>query len=308
MRPQLSPLPAESGGAHRSQLLAGLALAGAGAIAFSGKAIIIKLAYRHEVDPATLIMYRMLLALPFFVAMAWWAGRGQMPLTARQWRGVLFLGFIGYYLSSYLDFLGLQYISASLERLILYLNPTLVALLGLLLYRRRVGLRQVVGMAVSYSGILLVFAHELALQGQAVMLGGALVFASALFYALYMVYSGELVQRLGSLRLVGLATTVACLCCILQFLWLRPISAASVVPEVLWLSLINATVCTVAPVLLVMMAIERIGSSLTAQVGMVGPMVTLLLSGLLLSEVISAWVLAGTALVLGGVYVVTRGR
>lgn len=308
MRPQPSPLPAASGGAHRSQLLAGLALAGAGAIAFSGKAIIIKLAYRHEVDPATLIMYRMLLALPFFVAMAWWAGRGRAPLTARQWRGVLFLGFIGYYLSSYLDFLGLQYISASLERLILYLNPTLVALLGLLLYRRRVGLRQVVGMAVSYSGILLVFAHELALQGQAVMLGGALVFASALFYALYMVYSGELVQRLGSLRLVGLATTVACLCCILQFLWLRPISAASVVPEVLWLSLINATVCTVAPVLLVMMAIERIGSSLTAQVGMVGPMVTLLLSGWLLGEVISAWVLAGTALVLGGVYVVTRGR
>jgi drug/metabolite transporter (DMT)-like permease len=141
-----------------------------------------------------------------------------------------------------------------------------------------------------------------------VVLGGALVFASALFYALYMVYSGELVRRLGSLRLVGLATTVACLCCILQFLWLRPIAAASVVPEVLWLSLINATVCTVAPVLLVMMAIERIGSSLTAQVGMVGPMVTLLLSGLILGEVISAWVLAGTALVLAGVYVVTRGR
>jgi drug/metabolite transporter (DMT)-like permease len=107
---------------------------------------------------------------------------------------------------------------------------------------------------------------------------------------------------------VGLATTVACLCCILQFLWLRPIAAAAVAPEVLWLSLINATVCTVAPVLLVMMAIERIGSSLTAQVGMVGPMVTLLLSGLILGELISAWVLAGTALVLAGVYVVTRGR
>ena len=308
MRSQPAPLAAAPGAAHRAQLLAGLALAGVGAIAFSGKAIIIKLAYRHDVDPATLIMYRMLLALPFFLAMAWWAGRGQAPLTGRQWRGVLFLGFIGYYLASYLDFLGLQYVSASLERLILYLNPTLVALLGLLLYRRRVALRQVVGMAVSYSGILVVFAHELALQGQAVMLGSALVFASALCYALYMVYSGELVQRLGSLRLVGLATTVACLCCILQFLWLRPLSAAAVVPEVLWLSLINATVCTVAPVLLVMMAIERIGSSLTAQVGMVGPMVTLLLSGLILGEVISAWVLAGTALVLAGVYVVTRGR
>jgi drug/metabolite transporter (DMT)-like permease len=299
-----SPLQA----AHRTQLAAGLALAAVGAVAFSGKAIIIKLAYRHAVDPATLIMYRMLLALPFFLFMAWWAGRGRAPLTWRQWRGVLFLGFIGYYLSSYLDFLGLQYVSASLERLILYLNPTLVALLGLLLYRRRVGLRQFLGMALSYSGIVIVFAHELALQGPAVLLGSALVFASALSYAVYMVYSGELVQRLGSLRLVGLATTVACLCCILQFLWLRPIEAAAVAPEVLWLSLINATVCTVAPVLLVMMAIERIGSSLTAQVGMVGPMVTLLLSGLILGELISAWVLAGTALVLAGVYVVTRGR
>ena len=198
-----SPLQAP----HRTQLAAGLVLAAVGAVAFSGKAIIIKLAYRHAVDPATLIMYRMLLALPFFLFMAWWAGRGRAPLTWRQWRGVLFLGFIGYYLSSYLDFLGLQYVSASLERLILYLNPTLVALLGLLLYRRRVGLRQFLGMALSYSGIVIVFAHELALQGPAVLLGSALVFASALSYAVYMVYSGELVQRLGSLRLVGLATT-----------------------------------------------------------------------------------------------------
>ncbi len=113
-------------------------MAAVGAIAFSGKAIIVKLAYRHGVDAVTLIMYRMLFALPIFAGMAWWASRGKAPLSLRDWRGILLLGFSGYYLASFLDFAGLSYISASLERLILYLNPTLVLLLGLLLYRRRI--------------------------------------------------------------------------------------------------------------------------------------------------------------------------
>lgn len=290
----------------KSRLAVGIMLAAGGAVAFSGKAIIVKLGYRYGVDSVTLIMYRMLFALPIFMAMAWWAGRGKPAPTWREWRGIVFLGISGYYLSSFLDFLGLQYISASLERLILYLNPTLVMLLGLLLYRRSVTGRQLLGMAVSYSGIVLVFAHELQVQGREVMLGSVLVFASALMYALYLVYSGELVQRLGSLRLVGLATTVACICCIIQFLLLRPLSAALVAPEVIWLSVINATVCTAAPVLMVMMGIERVGPGLSSQVGMVGPMVTLLLGALVLGEAITAWVLLGTVLVLAGVYVVTR--
>lgn len=290
----------------KSRLAVGIMLAAGGAVAFSGKAIIVKLGYRYGVDSVTLIMYRMLFALPIFMAMAWWAGRGKPAPTWREWRGIVFLGISGYYLSSFLDFLGLQYISASLERLILYLNPTLVMLLGLLLYRRSVTGRQLLGMAVSYSGIVLVFAHELQVQGRHVMLGSVLVFASALMYALYLVYSGELVQRLGSLRLVGLATTVACICCIIQFLLLRPLSAALVAPEVIWLSVINATVCTAAPVLMVMMGIERVGPGLSSQVGMVGPMVTLLLGALVLGEAITAWVLLGTVLVLAGVYVVTR--
>jgi drug/metabolite transporter (DMT)-like permease len=120
-----------------SSAQAGLALAAFGAIAFSGKAIIVKLAYRHSVDAVTLIMYRMLFALPLFAVLAWWGGRGRAPLTRRDWAAVLGLGFCGYYLASYLDFAGLQFVSASLERLMLYLNPTLVLLLSWLLYRRR---------------------------------------------------------------------------------------------------------------------------------------------------------------------------
>ncbi|MDR7375402.1 drug/metabolite transporter (DMT)-like permease [Rhodoferax ferrireducens] len=284
----------------------GLLLALVGSIAFSGKAIIVKLAYRYGVDAVTLIMYRMLFALPIFAVMAWWSSRGKAALTAKDWWGVLGLGFTGYYLASFLDFAGLGYISASLERLILYLNPTLVVVMGWLLYRKPITRVQVLGMAVCYCGVVLVFGHEINLQGANAGLGALLVFGSAVSYAIYLVYSGQMVQRLGSLRLVGLATTVACVLCLLQFVLLRPMSAAQVAPEVIWLSVLNATACTAAPVLMVMMAIERLGAGLAAQIGMVGPMSTILMGVLILGEPFTAWVAAGTVLVVSGIYVFTR--
>ncbi len=293
----------------------GLALAALGAIAFSGKAIIVKLAYRHGVDPVTLIMLRMLFALPFFLAMAWWAGRGKAPLTQRDWWGVIGLGFCGYYLSSFLDFAGLQHITASLERLIMYLNPTLVVVLGWLLFQRRITGAHAFAMAVSYAGVLLVFGQELAAHGTSgasgsrTALGAALVFGGAVTYATYMVFSGQLVQRLGSLRLAGLATGVACLFCLVQFALLRPLdSVLQVAPQVVWLSMLNAVVCTVVPVLLVMMAIERIGASASAQTGMIGPLSTLLMGVVILDEPLTVWVAAGTLLVLAGIYLFSRAR
>ena len=286
----------------------GLLLATLGAIAFSGKAIIIKLAYRHGVDAVTLITYRMLFALPMFLLLAWWAGRGKPPLMRRDKLAVLGLGFSGYYLASFLDFAGLAYISASLERLILYLNPTIVLLLGLLLFKRKVTQRQLIALAVSYCGVLLVFGYEVTLVGSHVALGAALVFGSAVSYAVYLVYSGEEVRRLGALRLTGLATTVACVLCILQFVLLRPMSALHVAPEVIWLSVLNATVCTFAPVLMVMMAIERIDATVVAQTGMIGPMPTILMGVLILGEPFTVWVAAGTLLVLAGIWLLAKWR
>ena len=293
---------------HEKPLAAGLALATFGAIAFSGKAIIVKLAYRYGVDAVTLIMLRMLFALPLFVAMAWWAGRGKPPLTRRDWLGVLGLGFSGYYLASFLDFAGLAYITASLERLILYLNPTLVLLFGWIVYRRRITRWQMLGMAISYAGVLLVFGHEVQLgQTVAAAWGTLLVFLSAVSYAVYLVASGEFVKRLGSLRLVGLATSVACLLCIAQFLVLRPVSGVfDLAPQVIWLSVLNATLCTAVPVLSVMMAIERIGAPMAAQTGMVGPMSTILMGVVILGEPFTAWTAAGTVLVITGIFVFTR--
>ncbi|HEY2685436.1 MAG TPA: DMT family transporter [Steroidobacteraceae bacterium] len=295
--------PADPGAQRRRH---GLLLAGLGAVAFSGKAIIVKLAYRYGVDAVTLIMYRMLFSLPLFVGLAWWAGRGKPPLTRRDMLAVAGLGFSGYYLSSFLDFAGLKYISASLERLILYLNPTLVLAIGVFLFGRRVNRAQLVALAVSYGGVFCVFGRELSLQGANVPLGASLVFVSTVSYAVYLAFSGEEVKRLGALRLTGLATSVACLICIAQFLLLRPLSAMAVAPQVIWLSILNATACTFVPVLLVMMAIERIGASLAAQTGTIGPLSTILMAVLILGEPFTIWVAVGTVLVLAGIWLLTR--
>lgn len=283
-------------------------MAAAGAIAFSGKAIIVKLAYRYDVDAVTVIMYRMLFALPLFLLLAFWSSRDKSALRARDWRVLIGLGFSGYYLSSFLDFLGLQYVTASLERLILYLNPTLVLVVGVVLFKAQVTRRQWLALGFSYLGVLVVFGHDLSLSGGDVILGAALVFGSAISYALYLAFSGQTVKNFGAQRLTGIATSIACVLCIAQFFILRPVSAMVVAPEVIWLSILNATLCTFCPVLLVMMAIERIGAGVTAQIGMVGPISTIAMGILILGEPFTVWVAAGTVLVLTGIWLLTLKR
>ena len=212
----------------RRRVVTGMLMGATGAIAFSGKAIIVKLAYRYGVDAVTVIMYRMLFALPMFLALSWWAGRGKPPLAWRDWRILFGLGFSGYYLASFLDFAGLQYITASLERLILYLNPTVVLAVGLLLFKTPVSRRQWMALGVSYVGVFVVFGHDVTVSGPHVALGAALVFCSAVSYALYLVFSGEAVKRLGALRITGIATSIACVLCIAQFVILRPLATMAV--------------------------------------------------------------------------------
>lgn len=298
-------MPPTSADSHRSHWL-GLVLASAGAIAFSGKAIIVKLSYRYGVDAVTVIMYRMLFALPLFLTLSWWSSRGRAKLTARDWRTLIGLGFLGYYLASFLDFAGLQYITANLERLILYLNPTVVLLLGMVLFRTPVSRGQWAALAVSYVGVLLVFGHDVAIGVDNILLGGVLVFGSAVAYAIYLAFSGEAVKRMGALRITGVATSVACVLCIAQFFVLRPVSEMNVAPQVIWLAILNATLCTFLPVLMVMLAIERVGAGVTAQVGMIGPLSTIAMSILLLDEPFTAWMAGGTLMVLVGIWLLTR--
>ncbi len=303
--------------AARSRFLTGIAFALAGSILFSGKAIIVKLAYRHGADATSLIALRMAFALPFFVVAAMIArskaaGRADGDAAAGSpWRPgdgwkVVLLGVLGYYAASYLDFLGLKYISAGLERVILYLNPTLVLMISAFALGKVIGRRQWQALVLSYVGVMIVFWHDVRLSGSQVALGGTLVFASALAYAVYLVIGGELVARLGSIRMTAYASIVACVCCIVQSLLLDPAGLVSQAPAVYWLSLLNATACTVLPVFLVMMGIERVGSSNAALAGTVGPVSTIAMAAVLLSEPLSGAQLLGTAVVLAGIFVLTR--
>lgn len=281
-------------------------LAVGGSIALAGKAIIAKVAYRYDVDAVTVLMWRMLVALGPFVWITWWAGRGKPRLSARDMAALVGLGFLGHYLASYLDFLGLVYISAGLERLIIYLTPTLVLAFGIVLFGQRATRKQLAAIAVGYAGMLTVFGHEVSFAGPHVALGALLVFGSAAAYSLYLSYSGQLVVRLGALRVVGWASTIACLFCIAQFVVLRPLSAAAVPADVLCLMLINGTVCTIAPLVMVMMAVERVGAATAAQAGMFGPLSTIALGIAILDEPFSLWIAAGTLLVVGSVYILAR--
>ncbi len=292
--------------AARPVFLTGLALAVAGSVLFSAKAVVVKLAYLHGVDTETLLALRMLMALPFFAAALWWTSRRAAPLSRSEHGMVLAIGVLGYYAASYLDFLGLQYISAALERLILYLNPTLVLLISVFMLGRIVTRFDLVALVLSYGGIVLVFWHDVRLDAEGVALGAALVFGATICYAGYLVLSGEIVRRVGAIRLTAYAMCVATAGICIQFALMRPVSSLAQPAPVLWLSLVNAVPCTVLPVFATMMAVARIGAGSVALAGMVGPISTIALGYAFLGEAISGWQLAGTALVLAGVFVLSR--
>ena len=292
----------------RPALLAGLAIAIGGAILFSTKAIVAKLLYRYQVDAITVLAFRMLFSLPLFAAVALWKMRTEAPLSgADRWR-LLGLGLVGYYLSSLLDFLGLQYISVGLERLILFLTPTFVLLMTAFFLKRHISRVEWLALAASYCGIVLVLSHDLQTSQGSVVTGALLVLGSAVAYAIYLLFSGEMVRRIGSLRLVSYAMCVASAACIGQFFVLRPAAMLLQPAPVYWLSLVNGIFCTILPVFMTMIAVQRIGAATASQAGMVGPVSTLFLGALILGEPITAIQLVGTLIVMTGIYMLSRKK
>ena len=289
----------------RAAYLGGLGIAIGGAVLFSTKAVVAKLLYRYQLDAVTVIAFRMLFSLPVFAAVALWKMRSEAPLTASdRWR-LVGLGLVGYYLSSFLDFLGLQYISVGLERLILFLTPTFVLLITATVLKQHIGRRQWLALLISYCGIVFVFLHDLRGGGN-VVLGATLVLGSAAAYAVYLLLSGEMVKRLGALRLVAYAMCVSSAACIGQFFALRPAAMLVQPLPVYGLSLVNGILCTVMPVFMTMAAVERIGAGTASQAGMIGHVSTLFLGALLLGEPVTSWQLGGTALVLAGIYLLSK--
>jgi drug/metabolite transporter (DMT)-like permease len=288
---------------------AGAIVAFTAAVFFSTKAIFVKLTYLYGADAITALALRMIMALPMLLAIAWYSTRqGARPLTRADWKAVILLGFLGYYLSSLLDFLGLQYITASLERLILFLYPTIVALISWAFLKKPIGVKGILALVLSYIGIAISFVRDLQHTGDSttVLIGGGFVFACTVTYAIYIVGSGEMVGRIGALRFAAYATVVAALCCLIQFALTRPLSSAfEFPPQVYGYAFAMAVIATVLPVILTAKAIQMIGAPKVAIIGAVGPIATIVLAYWFLGEPIGWEQIVGAALVMSGVLLIS---
>src|SRR2546427_12329036 len=261
----------------------------------------------HPVTPTTLLFLRMMLALPFFAAIAWWL-RGQQPrLGARDWAGVVGLGCIGYYAASFLDFIGLQYVGAGVGRLVLFLYPTLVLLLSFLFLAKPASRREVLALVLSYAGIALVVSNQIDTtpEGRLFVLGVLLVCASALCYAVYLVAGSQMVIRVGSMRFTAFPMLVATVPAAVQFLVLEPVFALELPAAVWWYAAIMATFSTVLPVFLQAEALKRIGANRFALIGAVGPVSAAATSPLGLDEPFTWRQATGGLLVIARVLLVT---
>jgi drug/metabolite transporter (DMT)-like permease len=287
----------------------GIVFAVVGVLAFSFRPILIKLSYAaHPVSPVTLLFLRMTLSLPFFLAIGWWLRNQQPRLTRRDWGAIVGLGFLGYYAASFLDFIGLQWVGAGVGRLILYLFPTLVVLLSFLFLHKRPSWREVAALALSYAGIALVLSNQLAAENRLFALGAALVFASALCYAAYLVAGSQVVKRVGSMRFTAYSTVVATVPAVIQFMAMESADALRLPGAVWGYAIILATVCTVLPLFLQAEALNRIGANHFALIGAIGPVSVAVTSALGLDEPFT-WVQAvGGAFVIFGVLLVTLKR
>jgi drug/metabolite transporter (DMT)-like permease len=301
-------MPSVSETLRHRRYIYGLLMASLGSVLFSGKAILVKIAFTYGANAETLIALRMLMALPLFWGIYWWQARRQAmsQLTIKDQVKIFFLGFMGYFFSSYLDFLGLQYISVGLERIVLYLTPTIVLLISYFALNKSISRLQWCALLVGYLGVIVVFIQDASASGSMALLGMLLVFASACSYAIYMIGSGEMVRRVGSVRLVVYASSASALFSVIQILIYEPTAIFVQAPQIYWLSLVNASLCTVVPMLLIMIAINRIGSPLVAQAGVLGPVSTLLMGWAVLSEPVTWMQIGGMALVIGAMWLLVR--
>jgi drug/metabolite transporter (DMT)-like permease len=291
----------------RAYLAGGLALAIGGVVFFSLRPVFIKLAYAYVTDPVTLLALRMVFSLPFFVAATLWvrSGTAHRPLAGRELALVAALGILSYYGASFLDFLGLQYISAGLGRLLQFIYPTIVVVLSAALLRKGVTRREVPALALTYAGLALVFHHAVGGEQGDFWLGAGLVFGSALCFAVYLVAGAEVIARVGSVRFTAYAMTAASIACIVQFLLLRPLSALDLPVPVYGYAVAMALLSTVIPAFMISEALKRVGANTVAIVGALGPVTAIVFGWLGLEETMTPLQLAGSALVLVGVVVIS---
>lgn len=288
----------------------GVAIGVLGVVLFSSKAVLVKLAYRHHVDPISMLLLRMLFAFPFYVVIAY-VYRNQnkhVKLTSKDYSWLIFFGFIGYYLSSYFDFVGLTYIKAGLERIILFLYPTIVILFNRLFLKQKITKVQAGAIVMTYLGIVIAFSNEVVLTGTEAYLGGIYILLSALMYASYLVGSGWLIPKFGVMRFTAYAMMISCLCVFVHYRLTSDMDLFSFSWEVYLLGFLIAVFATVIPSFLVSASIKMISSSNFAIVSGTGPISTIVLAALFLNETLTWIQLFGALVVIIGILLVSISK
>jgi drug/metabolite transporter (DMT)-like permease len=299
---------------HTKQSYIGILMVLVASIAFSSKAIMVKLAYVYPVNPATLIALRMLFSIPFFMGLILWMRhkKRNIKIGREDIYQLLFIGVVTGYGSMWLNFAGLQYVTAGLERIILFLYPTLVVLLNTLLHQHKITKHEIFALIASYAGVFLVVGHDLTMPTAApshILLGAGLVLASAITYAVYLVLSGRLIPRLGATLFTAYTMMIVSIASGVHFFLTEDFTIAMHLPtQVYVLSLMIALIATVIPSMVLNMGIHRIGSNKASLVSSVGPVSTIFLAWLILGEPVTLLQTAGTALVLLGVLAISLAK
>lgn len=292
-----------------TQTQKGIIFVAIGAICFSAKAIFIKLAYaEYDVDDITLLTLRFGYALPFFILIAIWRYKqgSLQTVNKRDWGYIAILSMLGYYWASWFDFKGLQYISAGLERIILFIYPTLVVLFSRLFLKTRISKSALIALGITYFGVMIIAAEPRIFESENFVRGGAFILISAVTYSLYLVFGGELIKKYGSINFNSISMILSSAYVLLHFNMFSEIELKNVESGVHFYGILLAIVSTVIPTFMVMEGIKLLGANRGSIVASIGPVSTIILAYIFLGEVLSFQEIIGSALVLIGVLMIGR--
>lgn len=291
----------------KKQFWYGIGIGVLGIVMFSSKSVMVKLAYNYQIDAISILLLRMLFSFPFYVVIAFLykdKNRVTKP-NSKDYLWLIFFGFVGYYLASYFDFVGLSYIKASLERIILFLYPTIVLLLNRVFLKQPITKIQGIAIGLTYLGILVAFSDEVSISGAETYIGGLFILLSAITYASYLVGSGWLIPKFGVVKFTAYAMIVSCICVFIHYSIIREINLFNYPWQVYGLGFLIAVFATVIPSFLVSTSIKMISSSNFAVVAGVGPISTIVLAAIFLNERLTWLQLFGAIVVIIGILIVS---
>jgi drug/metabolite transporter (DMT)-like permease len=288
----------------------GAALVVLGSVLFAGKAVLVRYNYIHfKVDTVPLLALRMLFSAPFYAVILYFQNRKQSEvpkLMGKEWLWMMGISLVGYYLASFFDFWGLAYITASIERLVLFIYPTLVVVISAIFFKKPIHKIQYIALIITYLGVVISFIPDIQMGMQKdLIIGVTLIFLSSLTYALYLIGSGEMIPKIGSLRFTCYAMLISTMMIMVHYSITIGGGLFSYQSDVYVLSMVMAVFTTVIPSFMISEGIKRIGSGNASIIGSIGPIATIIMANIFLGEIITSWQIIGTFVVLGGVLMIS---